>query len=112
MDAALRRERRKRLTDAGRPQAARVPELGQRQRPIRLRQNVLDLMELHRPQGSRVPGPVPSPICRFVYPEPREKKPISASTSTTIKMIQRMLMRDRFPPPIRPNANRTFRTSS
>ena len=34
---------------------------------IRPRQNVLDLMRLHRPQGSRVWGPVPSPICRFVY---------------------------------------------
>ncbi len=44
MDTALRRERRKRLTDAGRPQAARVAELGQRQRPIRLRQDVFKLL--------------------------------------------------------------------
>jgi hypothetical protein len=44
VDAALRRERRQRLTDASRPQAARVAELGQRQWPIRLREDVFKLL--------------------------------------------------------------------
>ena len=31
--------------------------------------------------------------CAFGYQYPREKKPSNASTSTTMRMIQRMLMR-------------------
>jgi len=45
VDAAVRGERRKRLTDAGRSQAARVPQLGQRDRPIGLRQHVIKFFQ-------------------------------------------------------------------
>ena len=56
LDAPLRGERGERLTDAGRAQAARVPQFGQGEGAIGVRQDVLERVRRRGPRGRRRRG--------------------------------------------------------